>query len=62
MVNVAILEALRNNRTTAESYDFEFAKDRIRMGIARKSLQISDKDKLITAYHEGGHALISVLT
>lgn len=32
------------------------------MGIGRKSLSVSEKDKLVTAYHEGGHALISLLT
>ena len=62
MVNVAILNAIRESRDIADQNDFEFAKDRIRMGIGRKNLFISDKTKLLTAYHEGGHALTSVLT
>lgn len=62
MVNIAILEAIKNDRVAAVQNDFEFAKDRIRMGIGRKTLTVSDKDKLITAYHEGGHALTSILT
>ena len=62
MVNVAILNAIRNERTIAESEDFEFAIDRISMGIGRKSMYVSEKEKLCTAYHEGGHALTSVLT
>jgi ATP-dependent metalloprotease len=62
MVNVAILQAIRQGRDTASQNDFEFAKDRIRMGIGRKSLTVSEKDKLITAYHEVGHALTSLLT
>jgi len=62
MVNLAILNAIKNNRTKAEPNDFEFANDRIRMGIGRKNMLVSDKEKLMTAYHEGGHALVSLLT
>ena len=42
--------------------DFEHAQDRVNMGIGRKNMVISDKQKKITAFHEGGHALISLLT
>ena len=62
MVNVAILNAIKLNRKIAKSDDFEFALDRISMGIGRKNLHVSEKDKLLTAYHEGGHALTSLLT
>lgn len=62
MVNVAILNAIKENRSIAENKDFDFAIDRISMGIGRKNMVISEKDKLLTAYHEGGHALTSLLT
>lgn len=62
MVNVAILNAIKHDRQTATYEDFEFAIDRIAMGVGRKSLHVSDKEKLMTAYHEGGHALTSLLT
>jgi len=62
MVNIAILNAVKNNRKDANAEDFEYAHDRITMGIGRKMMFVSDKDKLVTAYHEGGHALTSLLT
>ena len=62
MVNIAILNAIKFNRNIAKQEDFEFAFDRISMGIGRKNLAISQKDKFITAYHESGHALTSLLT
>jgi cell division protease FtsH len=45
-------------RIQAGSHDFEHAKDKVLMGPERRSLIISDKDKRVTAYHEGGHALV----
>ena len=62
MVNVAILNAIKENRKLAELKDFDYAIDRIQMGIGRKNMVITDQDKLLTAYHEGGHALTSLLT
>jgi len=62
MVNIAILNAVKNNRKDANADDFEYAMDRITMGIGRKKMFVSDRDKLVTAYHEGGHALTSLLT
>jgi len=61
-VNIAILNAVKNGRLKAVNEDFEFSLDRIQMGIGRKTLFVSDKEKLNTAYHEGGHALTSLLT
>lgn len=62
MVNLAILNAIKNNRNEAAHSDFEFALDRISMGVGRSSMLISQKDKELTAYHEGGHALTALLT
>ena len=62
MVNVAILNAVKNKRNIADYSDFDFALDRISMGIGRKNMVISEEDKLMTAYHEGGHALTALLT
>jgi cell division protease FtsH len=42
--------------------DFEQAKDKVLMGAERRSLILSDEDKRVTAYHEGGHALVALLT
>ena len=45
------------NREAADKSDFEFARDRIMMGIERKALSMSEKDRLNTAIHEAGHAI-----
>lgn len=58
IVNEAALLAARRNSDKVTMYDFENAKDKVLMGIERKSLVISDKEKEITAYHEMGHALV----
>ena len=58
LVNEAALLAARKNRTTISMENFEIARDKILMGPERKSL-MDDKEKAITAYHEGGHALVS---
>ncbi len=57
ITNEAALLAARRNSDTVTMYDFEAAKDKVLMGIERKSMVISDKEKEITAYHEMGHAL-----
>ena len=61
MVNEASLNAARQNRKTVLMYDFEMAKDKVLMGAERKSMLLSDEEKRITAYHEGGHALVAAL-
>ncbi len=58
MVNEATLFAVRRERTEVEMQDFEEARDKIMMGIARSSLIISEDEKKATAYHEAGHALL----
>lgn len=61
LVNEAALYAARNNQDRVTMEDFEMAKDKIMMGMERKSMIISDEEKRSTAYHEAGHALISKL-
>lgn len=58
LVNEAALAAARQNRSAVTMQDFEYAKDKILMGVERRSMVISEKEKLITAYHEMGHALL----
>ena len=57
LINTAITEAVHRGKQLAELSDFEFARDRIMMGIERKKLSMSDKDRLHTAIHEAGHAI-----
>lgn len=57
LVNTAITEAVHHGKELAELVDFEYARDRIMMGIERKSLSMSDKDRMNTAIHEAGHAV-----
>ena len=59
MVNEAALSAARQNRKAVLMYDFELAKDKVLMGVERKSLILSDEEKKVTAYHEAGHALVA---
>jgi cell division protease FtsH len=58
IVNEAALLAARRNSQYVTMFDFDNAKDKVMMGIERKSLVISDKEKEMTAYHEMGHALV----
>jgi cell division protease FtsH len=62
LVNEAALHAARVGRAKISMLDFEYSKDKVLMGVERKSLIISDAEKKITAYHEGGHALVAKLT
>jgi cell division protease FtsH len=59
MVNEAALAAARQNRKAVLMYDFEVAKDKVLMGVERKSMILSDAEKKVTAYHEAGHALVA---
>jgi cell division protease FtsH len=61
LVNEAALIAARQNRKVVTQYDFEIAKDKVMMGVERKSLIISDEEKRNTAFHEAGHALVAAL-
>jgi cell division protease FtsH len=59
LVNEAALLAAKRNKNRLDMDDFEDAKDKVYMGLERKSKVISEKDKISTAYHEGGHALVA---
>ena len=60
MVNEAALSAARMNRKQVTMYDCEVAKDKVLMGAERKSMLLTDEEKRVTAYHEAGHALVSI--
>jgi cell division protease FtsH len=62
LVNEAALVAARQNRKLVAQVDFEVAKDKVIMGVERKSLVISEEEKKNTAYHEAGHALVAAIT
>jgi cell division protease FtsH len=62
LVNEAALSAARKNKETIDMDDFEDAKDKIMMGMERKSLIISEEEKNVTAYHEIGHVLVALKT
>ena len=61
LVNEAALNAARYNQKVVRMHDFEFAKDKVLMGSERRSMIISDAEKRVTALHEAGHALLTVL-
>ena len=61
MVNEAALIAARLSQNSVTMKDMEYAKDKILMGVERKSMIISDEEKRSTAYHEAGHALTAAL-
>jgi len=60
LVNEAALMAARRNKRMVMQSEFEDAKDKVMMGAERKSLVMTDEEKMLTAYHEGGHALVAL--
>jgi len=62
LVNEAALWAARQGRKTVFMIDFEMSKDKVLMGVERKSMILSEEEKRNTAYHEAGHALVAALT
>ncbi len=60
LVNEAALFAARANKRTVDMEELEKAKDKIMMGTERRSMVMSEKEKLNTAYHEAGHAIVGV--
>jgi cell division protease FtsH len=61
LVNEAALLAARRNQKFVMMSDFESSKDKVLMGSERKSMIITDEEKKLTAFHEGGHALLAAL-
>ncbi len=59
LVNEAALTAARKNRRMVTMHDFEHAKDKVMMGAERRSMAMSEDEKKLTAYHEGGHAIVA---
>ena len=62
LVNEAALMAARKRKKSVDMDDFEEAKDKVMMGIQRKSVILSDEEKKVTAYHESGHTLVATKT
>jgi cell division protease FtsH len=61
LVNEAALFAVRKGRNTVTDYDFDQARDKVLMGAERKSLTMSEHERVTCAYHESGHAVVAAL-
>ena len=60
LINEAALMAARRNKRMVTQSEFEDAKDKVMMGAERKSLVMTEEEKMLTAYHEGGHAIVAL--
>ncbi|MCA3717199.1 MAG: ATP-dependent zinc metalloprotease FtsH [Brevundimonas sp.] len=60
LVNEAALMAARRDRRMVTHRDFEDAKDKVMMGAERKSMAMNEEERRLTAYHEGGHAIVAI--
>ena len=60
LINEGALMAARRNKTMVTMQDLEDAKDKVMMGTERKSMMMDDEEKRMTAYHEAGHAIVSL--
>jgi cell division protease FtsH len=60
IVNESALLAARRNKAAVGMEDLEDAKDKVMLGVERKSMVLSDEERKLTAYHEAGHALVSI--
>jgi cell division protease FtsH len=61
LVNEAALNAARYDKKKVQMVDFEFAKDKVLMGVERKSMVMSEREKRNTAYHESGHTIVAAI-
>jgi cell division protease FtsH len=62
LVNEAAVLAARKNKSLVAMVDFEEAKDKVMLGVERKSLVLTDDERKLTAYHEAGHAVVAMKT
>jgi cell division protease FtsH len=60
LVNEAALMAARAGKRVVTMYDFEQSKDKVMMGAERRSMVMTEEEKTMTAYHEGGHAIVNI--
>ncbi|MGH6865608.1 MAG: ATP-dependent zinc metalloprotease FtsH, partial [Methyloceanibacter sp.] len=60
LVNEAALLAARRSKRLVTQHEFEDAKDKVMMGAERRSMVMTEEEKTLTAYHEGGHALVAL--
>jgi cell division protease FtsH len=62
LVNEAAVLAARKNKTLVDMQDFEEAKDKVMLGVERRSLVLTEDERKLTAYHEAGHAIVALKT
>jgi cell division protease FtsH len=62
LVNEAAVAAARKNKTLVDMVDFEEAKDKVMLGVERRSLVLTEDERRLTAYHEAGHAIVALKT
>jgi cell division protease FtsH len=62
LVNEAAVLAARRNKSLVDMVDFEDAKDKVMLGVERRSLVLTEDDRKLTAYHEAGHAVVAIKT
>jgi cell division protease FtsH len=60
LVNEAAVLAARKNKSVVEMQDFEEAKDKVMLGVERRSLVLTEDERKLTAYHEAGHAIVAI--
>jgi cell division protease FtsH len=60
LVNEAAVLAARRNKTLVDMSDFEDAKDKVMLGVERRSLVLTEDERRLTAYHEAGHAIVAI--
>jgi cell division protease FtsH len=60
LVNEAAVLAARRNKTLVDMSDFEDAKDKVMLGVERRSLVLTEDERTLTAYHEAGHAIVAI--